>query len=1133
MPKRTDIKKILVLGAGPITIGQACEFDYSGTQACKALREEGFEVVLINSNPATIMTDPEVADQTYIEPVTAAIAREVIVRERPQALLPTMGGQTSLNVAVELAESGVLSEHSVELIGAKLEAIKLAEDRELFKAKMLEIGLDVPRSGIARKMSDVQAIVSEIGFPVIIRPAFTLGGAGGGIAYNQEELEEMAPQGLSASPVHEILLEESVLGWKEIELEVMRDRLDNVVIICSIENLDPMGIHTGDSITVAPVQTLTDREYQQLRTAAIKVIRAVGVDTGGSNIQFGLNPESGRIVVIEMNPRVSRSSALASKATGYPIAKIAAKLAIGLTLDEIPNDITQLTPASFEPSIDYVVTKIPRFNFEKFRGADTVLTTQMKSVGEVMAIGRTFQESLQKALRGLELGLPGFCSVASRQKADLTEWRRRLAVPSHHRLTDLFGAFYAGLAFEEIHELTHIDPWFLDNLHELWQESRALSSHAGSIEKLERDYLLHLKQLGFGDLQIASLLSGSTQQPGVEPQAGELSQPADSPSLEVSDAKAANQVSESEVFELRKKFAVLPSYKTIDTCAAEFQASTPYMYSTYEQECEVPPTSKTKVMILGGGPNRIGQGIEFDYCCVQASLALRELGYESIMVNSNPETVSTDYDVSDRLYFEPLTLEDVSNIALVEKPFGVIVQLGGQTPLKLAKRLEARGIKILGTSPESIDIAEDRARFGELIKRLKLRQPRGAIANRPEEVLHLASEVGYPVLVRPSYVLGGSAMEIIYTPEELERWIRSGFQVSPSRPVLIDEFLENAIEIDVDAIADGTNAIIAGIMEHIEQAGVHSGDSTCVLPTQSIPLRIIEEIRKATLNLAEELKVVGLMNIQFALKGDQLYVLEVNPRASRTIPFVSKATGVPWAKLAAKVMTGKTLTELGISSRLLPPHVSVKSVVIPFKRFPGTEISLGPEMRSTGEVMGVSSQFGLAFAKAQLAAGQDLPTQGRVFISVSDVHKQDIVPVAQSLYQLGFELVATRGTATAITAGGIPAIVVNKFSEGRPNVVDRIKNAEIQLVINIPSGRTAHFDDQAIRRASINHNVPVVTTLSGAKATASAIGALQHGTLGVKSLQEYHNTISFRERTSRDSEPGTPSLIGSSGQEEG
>ncbi len=1092
MPKRTDIQKILVLGAGPITIGQACEFDYSGTQACKALKDEGFQVVLINSNPATIMTDPEVADRTYVEPVTAEVAREVIARERPQALLPTMGGQTSLNVAVELAESGTLAEFNVELIGAKLDAIKLAEDRELFKAKMLEIGLNVPQSGIAREFSEVKEIAAKIGFPIIIRPAFTLGGAGGGIAYNQEELDEIAQSGLNASPVHEILLEESVLGWKEIELEVMRDRLDNVVIICSIENLDPMGIHTGDSITVAPVQTLTDREYQELRTAAIKVIRAVGVDTGGSNIQFGVHPDDGRIVVIEMNPRVSRSSALASKATGYPIAKIAAKLAVGLTLDEIPNDITKNTPASFEPTIDYVVTKIPRFNFEKFRGADTVLTTQMKSVGEVMAIGRTFQESMQKALRGLELGLSGFGGVAVRAGVDLTEWRRRLSVPSHHRLTDLFGAFENGMSLEEIHELSHIDPWFLDNLYELWQESKQLTAQKRSLSELTAVDLLRLKRFGFGDYQLSLLLTGKS-------------------------------ITEDAVFEHRRSLGVVPAYKTIDTCAAEFMASTPYMYSTYEDESEVPPSDRQKVMILGGGPNRIGQGIEFDYCCVQASLALRELGLESIMVNSNPETVSTDYDVSDRLYFEPLTLEDVSNIAMVEQPFGVIVQLGGQTPLKLAHGLEARGIKILGTSPDSIDIAEDRARFGELIQQLGLRQPSGAIANRADEVHKLAEKVGYPVLVRPSYVLGGRAMQIIYTPDELTKWLTLGFKIEPDRPVLIDEFLENAIEIDVDAISDGHETIIAGIMEHIEQAGVHSGDSTCVLPTQSIPLRVVEEIRKATLDLAKELKVIGLMNIQFALRGDELYVLEVNPRASRTIPFVSKATGVPWAKLAAKVMVGKQLSELGITSRLLPPHVAVKSVVIPFKRFPGTEISLGPEMRSTGEVMGVASQFGLAFAKAQLGAGHVLPTKGKVFISVSDVYKQDVVPVAQNLYQLGFELFATRGTALEIKAGGIPVMVVNKVSEGRPNVVDRIKNAEINLVINIPSGRTAHHDDQLIRRASINYNVPVVTTLSGAKATASGIAALQHGSLGVKSLQEYHSNIAYWENTSRETLPGVTS----------
>lgn len=1086
MPKRTDIRKILVLGAGPITIGQACEFDYSGTQACKALVEEGYDVVLINSNPATIMTDPEIAQHTYLEPVTAPIAREVIAKERPDALLPTMGGQTALNVACELAESGVLAEFNVEMIGADLKAIKLAEDRELFKQKMLEIGLDVPKSGIARKIGEVRDIAVEIGFPIIIRPAFTLGGTGGGIAYNQEELDAIASEGLNASPVHEILLEQSVLGWKEIELEVMRDRLDNVVIVCGIENLDPMGIHTGDSITVAPCQTLTDKDFQLLRDAAIKVIRAIGVDTGGSNIQFGLDPQSERIVVIEMNPRVSRSSALASKATGYPIAKIAAKLAVGLTLDEIPNDITKLTPASFEPTIDYVVTKIPRFAFEKFRGADTTLTTQMKSVGEVMAIGRTFQESVQKALRGLERGLSGFAGIAQRQKADRAEWRRRLAIPSQHRINDLFGALDAGILIDEIQELTSIDAWFLDHLLEIWQETRALSSAIHSVEDLDVPYLLHLKRLGFSDQQIAHLISKN----------------------------AAKAISEDDIYQFRHQNKVVPVFKTIDTCAAEFQAFTPYMYSTYEDTSEVPPADKPRILILGGGPNRIGQGIEFDYCCVQASLALRDLGYETVMVNSNPETVSTDYDISSRLYFEPLTLEDVTEIANAEKPLGIIVQLGGQTPLKLAHGLAARGFNIIGTSPESIDEAEDRSRFGKLLNKLGLRQPKGATAFKPEEAIHIANEIGYPVLVRPSYVLGGRAMEIIFSQDELERWMESGFRVEPNRPVLIDQFLENAIEIDVDAMADGHDCVIAGIMEHIEQAGIHSGDSTCVLPTQTIALKTIEEIRTATIAIARELKVVGLMNIQYAVKDGDLYILEVNPRASRTVPFVSKATGVPWAKLAAQVMVGKKLKDLGVADRLLPPHVSVKSVVIPFKKFPGSEISLGPEMRSTGEVMGISSQFALAFAKAQIAAGHDLPTKGRVFISVSDAWKHDVVHVAQSLYQLGFELVATRGTAANIAAAGIPIAVVNKVSEGRPNLVDRIKNGEIQLVINIPyTDRTAHVDDQVIRRAAINYNVPVITTLSGAKATVAAIAALQQGKLGVQSLQEYHKKIAYWEKS--------------------
>jgi carbamoyl-phosphate synthase large subunit len=1082
MPKRTDIRKILVLGAGPITIGQACEFDYSGTQACKALKQEGYEVVLINSNPATIMTDPEMADATYIEPVTAEVAKQVISKERPQALLPTMGGQTSLNVAVELAEKGVLQEFGVELIGAKLSAIKLAEDRELFKHKMLEIGLEVPSSEIIRSLAEVQSAIAKLSFPLIVRPAFTLGGAGGGIAYNQEELEAIVLNGLNASPVHEVLLEQSVLGWKEIELEVMRDVADNVVIICPIENFDPMGVHTGDSITVAPLQTVSDKEYQRLRDAAIKVIRAVGVETGGSNIQFGLDPTNGRIVVIEMNPRVSRSSALASKATGFPIAKIAAKLAVGLTLDEITNDITGTTPASFEPTIDYVVTKIPRFNFEKFRGSDPTLTSQMKSVGEVMAIGATFQESIQKALRGLELGLTGFSQVRLRSVTDLTTLRRQLAVPSHHRLTDIYNAFEEKMSLQEIHELTAIDPWFLDNLFELWQRGKSLPA---SLSELTKESLLQFKRIGFGDELIANILT----------------------------QKTGKQITQEDVYKLRQTFVLFPAYRVVDTCAAEFESHTPYLYSTYSGNSgsdEGFDTSKQSIMILGGGPNRIGQGIEFDYCCVQASTAIRELGYDSIMVNSNPETVSTDYDVSSRLYFEPLTLEDVSNIVAREKPLGVIVQLGGQTPLKLARGLEARGVKILGTSCESIDVAEDREKFNKLVKRLGLRQPNGAMAYSPEEAVVAAKKVGYPVLIRPSYVLGGRAMEVLYGEADLSKRIATGFSIEPDRPVLIDEFLENAVEIDVDAISDGSETIIAGIMEHIEQAGIHSGDSTCVLPTQTIPANLIQEMRDATNRLAAELNVIGLMNVQFALKDNKLYILEVNPRASRTIPFVSKATGIPWARLAAKVMVGKKLKELDVSSPLLPPHISVKSVVIPFKRFPGAEIALGPEMRSTGEVMGISSQFGLAFAKAQIGAGQNLPIKGRVFISVSDAYKDDMVTVAQHLYQLGLELVGTRGTAASIQTAGIPIAVVNKVSEGRPNLIDRIKNQEIQLVINIPSGRYAHVDDQEIRRASINYNVPVVTTVSGARATASAIAALQSGLLEVKSLQEHHKIMNAR-----------------------
>lgn len=1090
MPKRTDIKKILVLGAGPITIGQACEFDYSGTQACKALREEGYEVVLINSNPATIMTDPETADRTYVEPVNEDVARKVIEKERPQALLPTMGGQTALNVACKLAESGFLSEMNVELIGAKLEAIKLAEDRDLFKAKMIEIGLDVPNSGIARNLTEAQAVAQKVGFPAIIRPAFTLGGTGGGIAYNHEELDEMATNGLNASPVREILIEESVLGWKEMELEVVRDTKDNVVIVCGIENFDPMGIHTGDSITVAPIQTLTDKEYQNLRDAAIKIIRAIGVDTGGSNVQFGVNPKNGRIVVIEMNPRVSRSSALASKATGYPIAKIAAKLAVGLTLDELSNDITRNTPASFEPVLDYVVVKIPRFNFEKFRGSDTTLTTMMKAVGEVMAIGRTFQEAMQKALRGLELGLDGFSAVKARKDADFWEWRTRLSRPSPHRITDIFGAFDAGISTEEIHELTAIDPWFLSNLKSIYDSRLTLHDSQTKLKDLDGETLLSYKRQGFSDRQLAEVLDAS----------------------------------ENEVRTHREKLGVTPVYKIVDTCAAEFQAYTPYMYSTYENESEVRVSEKPRVMILGGGPNRIGQGIEFDYCCVHASLSLRELGYESVMVNSNPETVSTDYDVSDKLYFEPLTLEDVINIANVEKPEGIIVQLGGQTPLKLARGLEAAGLKILGTSVDSIDMAEDRARFGELIERIGLRQPPGAMAVTSEEAIKAAEQVGYPVLVRPSYVLGGQAMQIIYNRDDLEAWLQRGFHIANKNPILIDQFLENAIEIDVDAISDGRATIIAGIMEHVEQAGIHSGDSTCVLPTQTIPLNIIEDIRKATLAIAAELNVVGLMNIQFAVRNDELFVLEVNPRASRTIPFVSKATGVPWAKMAAGVMVGKSLSDLGLAPRHIPPHVSVKSVVIPFERFPGAVISLGPEMRSTGEVMGIATRFDLAFAKAQVASGQSLPTKGSVFVSVTDQYKHDIVPIAQNLYQLGFQLIATRGTAATLERAGIPVKITNKVSEGRPNLVDQIKNGEINLCINIPSGRTAYGDDQIIRRTAISYHIPVVTTLAGARATASSIAAIQTDGLSVKSLQEYHKKITHWESAARArSTPYSPS----------
>ena len=1068
MPKRKDLKKILLIGAGPIVIGQACEFDYSGTQACRALKEEGYEVILVNSNPATIMTDPEFADKTYIEPVNFETVRDIIKKERPDALLPTMGGQTSLNVAVQLAKNGILKEYDVELIGAKLNAIELAEDRELFKNKMLEIGLEVPKSYIVKSKSDGIFLANELGFPLILRPAFTLGGTGGGIVYNKDEFDKMLETALENSPIHQVLLEESVLGYKEYELEVMRDLADNVVIICSIENFDPMGIHTGDSITVAPAQTLTDKQYQELRDAAIKIIRAIGVETGGSNIQFAVNPENGRIVVIEMNPRVSRSSALASKATGFPIAKIAAKLSVGYTLDEIPNDITKTTFASFEPTIDYVVTKIPRFASEKFPGADHILTTQMKSVGEVMAIGRTFKESFQKALRGLENKMTGFydTSFLSSSKEQLLS---KLQMPSPERVKELYAALYNGISIAEINKVTGIDLWFLTHLEEIVKESKKIEQ-LNSPGLNNKEYLFKLKSMGFGDRQIAQIL----------------------------------KTNESDIRNLRVKHNVFPVYKTVDTCASEFESYTPYHYSTYEYgESEVKETSKKKVMILGGGPNRIGQGIEFDYCCVHASFALREDGFETIMVNSNPETVSTDYNVSNRLYFEPLTTEDVFNIYRIEKPEGVIVQFGGQTPLNIASSLEALGVTILGTQVKNIKLAEDRKLFSQIINKLNLNQPKSYSANSVNEAIDLAQKLGFPLLVRPSFVLGGRAMEIFYSLSEMEKFIEKVFEVEPEHPVLIDTFLENATEIDVDAICDGKEVLICGIMEHIEEAGVHSGDSACVIPPQNIPQKIINEIKETTISLAKELQVIGLMNIQFAIKDDILFVLEVNPRASRTIPFVSKATGVPWARMASKIMLGKSIKELGLKE-VIPDYISVKEVVLPFHKFPGSDIVLGPEMKSTGEVMGISNDFSVSYAKSQIAASQNLPTKGNVFISVNDKDKNAILQTAKELEGLG--IYCTSGTAKFLRENGIQVQEVKKIHEGRPNIVDHIKNKEIQLIINTPIGREARMDDKYIRQAAIKYSIPVVTTARAAQATAKAIKALKAGELGVKSLQEYYRS---------------------------
>ena len=1075
MAKRTDIKSILIIGAGPIIIGQACEFDYSGVQACKALRQEGYKVILVNSNPATIMTDPETADVTYIEPITWQVLEKIIAKEQPDALLPTMGGQTALNCALDLAHHGVLKKYNVELIGANEEAIDKAEDRQKFRDAMTKIGLESAKSGIAHSMQEAYEVQKTVGFPTIIRPSFTLGGTGGGIAYNMEEFETICKRGLEESPTSELLIEESLLGWKEYEMEVVRDKNDNCIIVCSIENLDPMGVHTGDSITVAPAQTLTDKEYQILRNASIAVLREIGVDTGGSNVQFALNPENGRLIIIEMNPRVSRSSALASKATGFPIAKIAAKLAVGYTLDELQNEITGgKTPASFEPTIDYVVTKVPRFAFEKFPQADNVLTTQMKSVGEVMAIGRTFQESLQKALRGLEVGVDGF----NLKSVDATIIDEQLAKPTPERLWYVADAFGVGMSLEKVHSLTKIDVWFLSQIKEIVDLEL-------QIEKREKisDFLVEeirfLKQKGFGDKRIAQLLKkGNT--------------------------------TEADVRNYRHQNGIYPVFKRVDTCAAEFATNTAYLYSTYGgDECEAQANpDKQKIMVLGGGPNRIGQGIEFDYCCVHAAMAMRDDGYETIMVNCNPETVSTDYDTSDRLYFEPLTLENVLDIVRIEKPVGVIVQYGGQTPLKLALELERNGVPIIGTSPESIDIAEDRERFQKLLQDLNLKQPPNRTARTEAEAIKLAAEIGYPLVVRPSYVLGGRAMEIVHEQTELERYMREAVKVSHDSPVLLDRFLNDAVEVDVDALADNTGeVIIGGVMEHIEQAGVHSGDSACSLPPYSLPIEIQDELRRQTKAMAKALNVCGLMNVQFAIQNNDVYVLEVNPRASRTVPFVSKATGRALAKIAARCMAGKTLAEQGISNEFIPEYFSVKEAVFPFVKFPGVDTILGPEMKSTGEVMGVGKTFTEAFVKSQLAAGVKLPTSGKVFLSVKDADKTKIVAIAKKLLDSGFELLATRGTAVALEAAGLKFTRVNKVAEGRPHIVDLIKNQEIALMINtVEEKRLAINDSRIIRTAALAERIPIYTTIWGGEAAAMSINNIDNNkSINVYDLQELHN----------------------------
>jgi carbamoyl-phosphate synthase large subunit len=1074
MAKRTDIKTILIIGAGPIVIGQACEFDYSGAQACKALKEEGYRVILVNSNPATIMTDPETADAVYIEPINWQTVERIIAKERPDAVLPTMGGQTGLNCALDLADNGVLEKYNVELIGASREAIRMAEDRELFRVAMSEIGLECPKAAVARSFEQAVEIQTTVGYPTIIRPSFTLGGSGGGIAYNREEFEEIVKRGLELSPVHEVLVEESVLGWKEFEMEVVRDKADNCIIVCSIENLDPMGVHTGDSITVAPAQTLTDKEYQRLRDASIAVLRKIGVDTGGSNVQFGVNAETGRVVVIEMNPRVSRSSALASKATGFPIAKIAAKLAVGYTLDELKNDITGgLTPASFEPTIDYVVTKIPRFAFEKFPQADARLTTQMKSVGEVMAMGRSFHESLQKALRGLEIGKTGLnpTGLDIGTEDGLATLKRELREPRPDRVFHLADAFRAGLTLEEVHDLSRVDPWFLAAFEDIVLTEKEVQKQG--LTALDAPRMRELKRLGFADARLAELVN----------------------------------TDEAAVRHLRHTLGVRPVYKRVDSCAAEFATTTAYMYSTYEEECEANPTNRDKIIVLGGGPNRIGQGIEFDYCCVHAALALREDGFETIMVNCNPETVSTDYDTSDRLYFEPLTLEDVLEIVDLEKPKGVIVQYGGQTPLKLARALEAAGAPIIGTSPDSIDLAEDRERFQQMITKLGLTQPPNRTARNADEALALAREIGYPLVVRPSYVLGGRAMEVVYDDADLSRYIREAVQVSNDSPVLLDRFLDHAVEVDVDIIADTTgNVLVGGIMEHIEEAGVHSGDSSCSLPPYSLSQAVQDELRRQVALMAKELKVIGLMNTQFAIQGETVFILEVNPRASRTVPFVSKATGVALAKIAARCMAGRSLIDQGTTREVIPAYYSVKEAIFPFLKFQNVDPILGPEMRSTGEVMGVGRSFGAAFARGHDAAGIKTPPKGKVFVSVRDADKDRLLPIAKDIAARGFTLVATSGTATYLTGHGVVCERINKVLEGRPHIVDLIKNGEIVYIVNTTEGKQAIADSFSIRREALQHRVTYSTTVAGARALVHSLDF--HDTGEVHSLQELHKELS-------------------------